>query len=167
MNRHLISAGDLSRDDAVLILDAGRVRQRGPVADVFARPADAAVARIVGVETIQPARVVAVADGQSTVAVGTARLTAAAGAVPAECYACIRAEDVDLARGDAPDGVNSLTGVVLDLLPEGAMVRVELDCGFPLTAVLTRQACQALGVRPGDRVAALVRPEAVRLVPPG
>jgi molybdate transport system ATP-binding protein len=157
----------LSLADAVLILDAGRVRQRGPVGRVFRHPADAAVARIVGIETIQPARVLAVADGRATVAVGAARLTAAAAKVPPECYLCIRAEEVGLARADAGGEVNHLPGVIRAVVNEGPMVRVELDCGFPLVALITRQACEALAPREGDGGAALVRPEAVQLVPPG
>ncbi len=154
--------------DALLVLDAGRIRQSGPVAEVFASPADAAVARIIGVETVEPARVLARAGGRVTVAVGSARLSATGGAaLPAECYACIRAEDVALAKGEVSDEVNQLCGSIRAILPEGPMVRLELDCGFPLTALVPRQVHGALGVREGDRVTALVSAGAVRLVPPG
>jgi molybdate transport system ATP-binding protein len=157
----------LSLACAVLVLDAGRVRQSGPVAEVFARPADAAVARIVGVETVEPARVLALAGRRAAVAVGAVRLSATAGgAVPEECYACIRAEDVILATEEAPPDANRLSGVVRAILIEGPMVRLELDCGFRLTALLPRQAHHALALREGDRVTASVSAASVRLVPP-
>jgi molybdate transport system ATP-binding protein len=158
----------LSLADTVLVLDAGRVRQSGSVAEVFASPADAAVARIVGVETVEPARILACADGRATVAVGSARLSAMGDeSLPAECYACIRAEDVALAKGEVSTAVNQLGGSVRAILPEGPMVRVEVDCGFRLTALLTRQVHAGLDIREGDSVTALVSPRAIALVPPG
>jgi molybdate transport system ATP-binding protein len=157
----------LSLADAVLVLDAGRVRQSGPVAEVFANPADAAVARIVGVETVVPASVVGREGGQTTVAVGAARFVVAEGrAVPEECFVCVRAEEVALAPRDAPAGVNQLPASIRAVLPEGPRVRLELDCGFPLTVVIPLGDYRSLGIAEGSSVTALVPPEAVRLVPP-
>jgi ABC-type molybdate transport system ATPase subunit len=86
--------------------------------------------------------------------------------MPAECYVCIRAEDVALVTDAAPaDGVNRLSGWVRTVLHEGPTVRVELDCGFPLAALVPHQVWRALTVREGDRVAAQVHPQAVHLIP--
>jgi molybdate transport system ATP-binding protein len=158
----------LALGDAVVVLDAGRVGQSGPVHEVFSRPANPAVARIVGVETVEPARVLAVADGLATVAVGSARLVAlATGVGTGDAYVSIRAEDVILETGDVnPSSArNRLAGRVRSLTGEGPMVRVGLDCGFPLTALVTGQACAELGLREGDRVTALVKAPAVHLIP--
>ena len=157
----------LSLADAVVVLDGGRVRQSGPVEEVFARPTDTAVARIVGVETVQPGRILSAEKGRVTVAVGTARLTALAeGAASAGCYVCIRAQNVTLVSDAAPgDGINRISGQVRAVLREGPMVRVELDCGFPLAALVPQQVCRDLAVQEGDRLAAQVNPEAVHLIP--
>jgi molybdate transport system ATP-binding protein len=160
----------LALGDVVVVLDRGKVRQSGAVQEVFARPADAAVARIVGVETVEPARVLEVADGLATLAVGQSQLVAvAAGCGAGGGYVCIRAEDVILEKEPAaPSSArNRLVGGVRTLVREGPMVRVALDCGFPLTAVVTYQACLELGLREGDRVAALVKAPAVHFVPRG
>jgi molybdate transport system ATP-binding protein len=157
----------LSLADVVVVLDGGRVRQTGPVDAVFARPADVEVARIVGVETIQPARVVAVADGWATIVVGACTLTAAV-AIPLSgtCTACIRAEDVVLMTADVADAsTNRLAGKVSEVVCEGALVRVHLDCGFALTALTTRPVWQRLALQEGDPVAAIVSPQAIHLVP--
>lgn len=45
--------------DELLLLEAGRVLQSGPVAEVFARPASAAVARLLGAELLGAGRAVA------------------------------------------------------------------------------------------------------------
>jgi molybdate transport system ATP-binding protein len=156
--------------DAVVVLDQGRVCQSGPVAEVFTRPAGLAVARIVGVETVEPAQVVAVQDGLATVAAGPVRLLALAQDVtPGECHLCIRAEDVILEKGTpaASSARNRLACVVRFLAREGPMVRVSLDCGFTLAALVTHQACQELDLREGDRVTALVKAPAIHLIPRG
>ncbi len=45
------------------------------------------------------------------------------------------------------------------------MVRLSLPCGFPLTALVTRQACEELALQEGDRVTALIKAPAIHLVP--
>jgi molybdate transport system ATP-binding protein len=160
----------LALGDAVVVLDGGAVRQSGPVEEVFRRPADAAVARIVGVETVEPARILEVADGLATVAVGPARLVALApGTEPGEGYVSIRAEDVTLEKGlAAPSSArNHLAGAVRALVREGPVVRVSLDCGFILTALVTHQAAQELALCEGDRVTAVLKAPAVHLIPRG
>jgi molybdate transport system ATP-binding protein len=153
--------------DHLVVLDGGAVRQQGPAADVFAHPADLGVARIVGVETVLPGHVRRVEDGLATVAVGRAELFAVGRAgVAAEVYVCVRAEDVILHRGDVgmTSARNRLGGVVRSLSPDGPLVRVELDCGFPLTAVVTRPAAEELGLHEGAGVVALLKAAAVHLL---
>jgi molybdopterin-binding protein len=43
-------------------------------------------------------------------------------------------------------------------------VRIGLDAGFVLAALLTKQACEELGVRPGDRLQALVKAPNIHLI---
>jgi molybdate transport system ATP-binding protein len=158
----------LALADHLVVLDRGRVRQQGPARDVFAWPADLAVARTVGMETVQPGRVVQVADGMATVAVGQARLSAAAAANEgAEVHVCIRGEAVALDAGPVAGGGNRLEGVVRSVLPEGPLVRVGLDCGFPLVALWPRAACDEADLREGVKVTARVKEQAVHLIPRG
>jgi molybdate transport system ATP-binding protein len=160
----------MSLGDAAVVIDRGRIRQRGPVHEVFARPADATVARIVGVETVESARLIAVNDGLATVAVGEARVVSSASDVHGESLcACIRAEDVMLgAPVDlATEPINRLTGTVVGLNCEGPLWRLALDCGFPLVALLSGQALQRSAVREGDRITVEIAASAIRLVPNG
>ncbi len=155
--------------DQLIVLDAGKIRQAGPVHEVFSRPADLTVARIVGVETVEPGRVLRVADGLATVAVGRAELLAVAPDTPAvEVYVCIRAEEVVLQKDMAPTSArNRLAGRVVSLVPEGPLVRVGLDCGFALAALVTRPACDELHLREGDTVTVLLKAPAIHLLPRG
>ena len=153
--------------DHLLVMDDGTVRQGGPLADVFARPADARVAAMLGVETVLPARVVRVADGLATLIVGIAELVAIApAAVGTHVTVCIRGEDVTVQRHIA-DGVsarNQLRGRVTALSPDGVLVRVELDCGFRLVAVVTKSAVAELGLHEGMHVTAQLKAPAIHVI---
>jgi molybdate transport system ATP-binding protein len=48
---------------------------------------------------------------------------------------------------------------------EGPLRRVELDCGFTLTALLTKQACEELSLKSGNEVVALVKAPHIHLIP--
>jgi molybdopterin-binding protein len=49
------------------------------------------------------------------------------------------------------------------VIPEGALARVELDCGFPLVALVTAQSAGELALREGEKVFAVVKATAVHL----
>jgi len=59
---------------------------------------------------------------------------------------------------------NHLVGRIRSLDREGPMVRVHIDCGFPLKALVTYQACEEMGLRDGMEVTALVKATAIRLI---
>ena len=42
---------------------------------------------------------------------------------------------------------------------------MDLDCGFPLRALVTRRIARELGLQPGARVAVALAPESVHLIP--
>jgi molybdate transport system ATP-binding protein len=54
---------------------------------------------------------------------------------------------------------------VKSLIHEGPMWRIELDCGIPLTALLTRQACEELALQENDRVLAMIKATNIHLIP--
>ena len=158
----------LALGDHLVLIHSGRVVQQGPVHEVFSRPRDISVAGIVGVETVQPAIVVSSNDGLVTVQAGQARLVSLSPPlnVGAEVYVCIRAEDVILIKGQPVQSSsrNSLAVTVKQLSTEGPVVRISLHAGFDLTALLTKQACEELAVRPGDQLQALVKAPNIHLV---
>jgi molybdate transport system ATP-binding protein len=164
----------LALADRVAVVVGGRVLQVGSPAEVFGRPADAAVAHVVGVETAAPGVVRSRGEGVLGVEVGACRLTAVE--VPGEAalgpgdevLVCIRAEDVALelpGRGGQSSPRNHLPGTVTAVAVDGPLVRVDVDCGFPLAAYITRPAREELGLAPGSAVVASVKGPAVHLVP--
>jgi molybdate transport system ATP-binding protein len=160
----------LALGDRLAVLAEGAVRQVGPVPDVFSAPADLVVARVVGTENVLPARVVGRDAGLVQVEVGAARILAVdPGHLESEVFACIRAEEVLLERapGAVTSARNQLPGTVTSMTPEGPLVRVTLDCGFRLVALVTRPGAEQVGLEVGSPVAALVKAPAIRLVPRG
>jgi molybdate transport system ATP-binding protein len=165
----------LALADRVVVLVDGSVRQTGTPQEVFERPADADVVRVVGVETAVPGRVVGDDRGLLTVDVAGRVLTSAPvpgselPAVPLgqAVLVCIRAEDVALAGPDETaqgSPRNRLPGVVTGLREEGPLVRVDLDVGFALSSYVTRPALQELDLRIGSTLSAVVKSPAVHLV---
>jgi molybdate transport system ATP-binding protein len=161
----------LALADLLVVMAEGRVRQTGPAHEVFQRPADLAVAQSVGTESVVSAEVTGSQNGMAEVLVGNVIVQAAG---PEEIrlgqgFLCIRAEDVVLARHQETQASvrNQLRGTVTSVAIEGALVRVAVDCGFPLTALVTKQAWEELGLSPGAAVVAAVKATAIHFIPRG
>jgi tungstate transport system ATP-binding protein len=156
--------------DRVAVLIGGRLRQIGPTAEVFSHPADPEVAAFVGMETVVPGWVEGTSAGLVRVRVGSALVEAAATApLNGAVLLCLRPEDVVLAPPATAEGPSSarnrLLGRVMAVMPAGGLERVELDCGFPLVALITRRSAEELDVRPGIELLASFKASAVHLIP--
>ncbi len=159
--------------DRVAALLDGRLRQAGPPEQVFSAPADPDVAAFVGVETILPGRVAARRNGYLVVDVGGRELegmgtAGSRSAVPGqEAMLCVRPEDVTLwASQELPPSSarNQLSGRVARLMPQGAQVKVVVDCGVPVTALITRASAQEMGLVPGTGVTVTFKASATHLI---
>jgi molybdate transport system ATP-binding protein len=159
----------IALSDRIVVMEAGQFRQVGTVQQVITRPNDLAVAKIVGVETVVSGTISSVDESLATVQVGAATLLAVAPAAihTRTVYVCIRGEDVAIQKGSKGETSvrNHLVATVLSMVPEGPLVRVSLDCGFELTALITRPACDELQLQVGDRVTANVKAPAIHLIP--
>jgi molybdate transport system ATP-binding protein len=121
-----------------------------------------------GIETVLPGTVLRREEGLATVAVGPHQLLALEPPSSGDAvFVCIRAEDVTLSPPEsAPTSArNRLPCTVQSLSPEGALVRVVLDAGFPLVARVTRYSCEEFGLAEGRPVTASIKAPSVRLVP--
>lgn len=160
----------LSLADEIVVMAQGRILQTGAASEVFSRPANLSVAGILTVETIQPGHILEIDNDLVTVAIGATHIRAVDSNLPPSTKAvhvCIRAEDVILMKGDDTSSSprNHLSSIVRSVVREGSLMRIELDCGFPLTALLTKQACEEMALQPKDRVIALVKAPHVHLIP--
>jgi len=156
--------------DTLAVLIEGRIRQIGAPSEIFAAPVDEQVAGFVGIETIVPGRVVCSREGLVTVEAAGRRVEAS-GAVAggSQVLVCLRPEDIVLTpeadAGQPSSARNHLPAVVRRVLPAGPNVRVELDAGLPLVALITKQSLEELGLASGSRVQASFKATAVHLIP--
>ncbi|HEX5938868.1 MAG TPA: ABC transporter ATP-binding protein [Dehalococcoidia bacterium] len=154
--------------DRVAVLIEGRLRQMGTPAEVFSAPVDAVVADFVGVETVCRGVVQENDDGLLRVECGGADVVAN-GEIEAGApvLVCLRPEDVTLVEGALPrsSARNHLSGRVTMVSGAGRLVRVELDCGMPLVALVTRLSAQELDIREGQELTAIFKASAVHLIP--
>ncbi len=158
----------LTLGDHLLLLHEGRLRQEGTPAEVFSRPKDPALAPLIGMGTVVRVRVLDREHGLVRVAAGAAELWAPdPGGLGPEAFACIRAEGVGLeGQASGPQSArNRLPGRVGALAPEGPLVRLQLECGFPLEALATAWACDDLGLSVGAPVVATLKATAIHLLP--
>lgn len=155
--------------DHITVMEKGNVLQSGYTDDVFHRPTSLSVAKIIGVENIHRAKILNHEDKLFTLSVGEQKVVAvsndATRSSEQDVYACFRAEDVIIQTG-APQGTsarNQFHGYITSLRPEGAMVRVQLNCGFQLSALITKLSCEDLELQIDQQVTALVKAPAIHV----
>jgi molybdate transport system ATP-binding protein len=153
----------------MVVLNQGRIEQEGTVSEVFNHPANLSVARIAGVDTVAMGRIVNRSEGLAEVAVGGVRFHALAGDLEDDVddvHVCIRAEDVALMRDAGAIGSvrNRIAATVVSVQAGLPLARVELDCGFPMKALITRQAIEELNLLPGASVTACIKAPHVHLI---
>ena len=151
--------------DWMAVMVDGRIRQTGPVQEVFRRPADPQVAESVGVENVLAAEIVGRESGLLVLQVNGERIQCVDSGETGQVFACIRAEDVAITRqaDQVSSARNRLSGWVRAVIVEGALARVELDCGFPLVALVTAQSAAELALGEGEKVSAVVKATSVHL----
>ena len=171
--------------DIAILLDAGRVLQSGPPADVFRRPASPYVAEFLGAENVfagevrvlgesapdwtegEPASIAHGWRALEFVSEAGLRLYTVGDAPAGSAYAVIRAEEVTLgpAGDDTPSSArNRFRGRVDEVATLGALTRVTVDvAGVPLVAALTTRSARELGLEPGSEVTATFKAMAVHL----
>jgi molybdate transport system ATP-binding protein len=152
--------------DFMAVMVEGRLRQLGPVEEVFRRPADRETAVAVGIENVVPALVESRSGGLLELRAGQARLECVDRGETDAVLALIRAEDIAISReASAGSTRNHLRGSVTAVAREGPVARVELECGIPLVALVTAQSVADLDLEAGQTVYAAVKATAIHLLP--
>jgi len=157
--------------DRIGVLVEGKLVQTGSAADIFRSPRNEDVARLVGTENIIEGTVVANEEGIATVCIGGEAEAATIEAVSnhsagKRVSVCIRPEDVTLAStvSHGSSARNTFSGTVTRMASFGPLSRVEVECGFPLVALITRLSAQELALQIGARVHATFKATAMHIV---
>lgn len=154
--------------DRILVMRNGKIVQEGSAKEISARPADPFTARFVGMENLLPGRVEKRDGDRLFISVGFRVLLAEGHRSVGENILCgVRPEAIQLhpagASVSAEDGANIFKGKIVSLTPVGPLLKVTLDCGFPLTGYLP-QGLSAVP-RAGETFFASFKASAVHLLP--
>ena len=159
----------LALADRVAVLIGGTIRQLGTPGEVFNYPVDEEVAGFVEAGNILPGQVISQNGGLAVITTGGREIEAVS-ELPAgtRVTVCLRHEDVTLslpaAEMPATSARNRFAGKVTRVFPLGSQARVTLDCGFPLTALITGRSLEGMGLREGQEVLASFKASSIHLI---
>ncbi len=152
----------------IAVMNQGRIIQVGSPEEVMNRPIDEFVASFVGIETILSGTVIKLGEGAFAASVsGNIIEATGSAALGEEVVLCIRPENVTLSidSGNAVTSArNTFQGRVEGITPLGPYFKVLIDCGFPLTAYVTRSSLESLSLREGLSVTASFKATAIHVV---
>ena len=152
--------------DRIGVLMNGELLQTGSSRAVFTFPRNREVAEFVGVENILDGVIVSSEDKVVTIDIGGRFIEAISDyAVDEEVCACVRPEDITLALSKVSSSArNSFAGKITWVVSMGPLTRVEIDCGFPLIALVTKRSAEELGLEKGKQVFATFKATGVHVI---
>ena len=152
--------------DRISVLAGGEIVQTGVPREIFNRPRNREVAEFVGMENIIDGVIVSCEGEMVVVDVNGRAIEAVADcAVGQVVAACLRPEDVTVALAPISSSArNCLEGTVARTVVTGPFCRVEIDCGFPLVAMVTRRSSDELGLKKGRKVYATFKAVNVHII---
>ncbi len=165
---HDMAQGQRLADRIGVVMD-GALVQQGTIQDIFFRPNGQKIARFVGIDSIMTGTVTENIDGHAVIDVNGVRIEAITPIQPkssVELY--LRPEEVTISL-PAPSGQgvkstrNRLAGTITKILPNGPFIRLTIDCGFPLVALVTRLSSEDLHLAVGTPVIAEIKATAIHV----
>lgn len=150
----------------------GRLVQEGTAGEIFYQPKGRDIARFVGIDAITGGVVTENTGGHAVIRVGDSCFEALTDIRKGQRVTLyIRPEDITLTPADVSLGKtsvrNQLIGRITRVLPYGPFVRITVDCGFLLTALITRRSCSELGLAVGSGVVAGIKATAIHVLADG
>ena len=147
----------------------GRLAQTGSTNEIFYQPKGREIARLVGIDAIPGGIVTENRGGHALIRIGETCFEAMTDLRKGQRVALgIRPEEVSLTPADASlkrsSVRNQFTGRITKMVPSGPFVRVSVDCGVRLTALITRRSCTELGFVVGAPVVAGVKATAIHVL---
>ncbi len=152
--------------DRIAIIMDGKLMQVGTQEEIFDKPVDSQVASFVGFENMLNGRVISADRGLLKIEVGEITIDASGDLeVGSQVHAFLRPENIVLSKTSAQSSVrNSLQGRVTEVWMLGALVRVKVDCGISLNALITRQSAEEMSILPGVPVYAQFKASSVHVL---
>jgi len=146
------------------VLVQGRLRQLGSPAELVASPADPFVATLTGANVLR-GHARAILTGLTELELPTGELIRSTDPAEGDAVAIVYPWEVTLSRTPPDDSAqNHIAGVVASLVPVGNRVRVRVG---PLTAEITADSSERLGLEVGGSAVASFKATATKLLRQG
>jgi len=169
LSTHDMIQGQRLADRMGVIMD-GRMAQVGTTNDIFYQPFGKDIARFVGIDTNLKGVVKTNNRGHAEIETGGAIFEAITSILPGQRVALyIRPEEVTVMLQESgskkTSARNQLIGTITKMVPFGPFIRITVDCGSLLTALITRRSSDELGLAVGMTVIAGVKATAIHVLP--
>jgi tungstate transport system ATP-binding protein len=150
----------------IIILMNGKIAQEGTPRDIFSTPSNEAIAKFVGMENILEGTVVSNRDCVATLKIKEQIIEGISNCQAGDAVnVLIRPEDVTLSLDKQSSSArNVFSGKITSLIPDGPMVRVNLDCGFNLIVLITRMSAEEMNLKAGEQVYASFKATAIHII---
>jgi molybdopterin-binding protein len=159
----------LALADRTAVLINGHIRAIGAPGEVFSCTEDEELARFIDIGTIIHGAVAVQDAGLATIKVGELVIEAVSDFPSGTPIAvCLAYEDITLLQPEnktVSSARNRFLGTITRMLPAGSQLRVTVDCGFPLVAVITRRSWEDMKLDIGQQIIASFKASSVRLIP--
>ncbi|MDD1715453.1 MAG: ABC transporter ATP-binding protein [Methanolinea sp.] len=145
----------------------GSIGQVGDSHEIFYKPVNREVARMVGVENVLEGRISKNEDGLASIDVQGIPIAATCPYGPgSEVTIFLRPEDVVFMteRDGRSSARNELSGTISRVIPLGPMVKVRVDAGIPVSAVITRRSYDEMGLAAGKEIVVAFKATAIHVV---
>ena len=165
MATHDMSQGQRLADRIGVLMD-GQILQVGEPREVFNYPSSRKIADFVAMENVIEGVISSSREGVVSIEVGGKVIEGISSFDPGEeVCACIRAEDITLALSKTPSSArNAFLGQITRVVSVGPLARVEVDCGFPLVALVTKKSAEELDLQNGKDVYASFKATGVHVI---
>jgi molybdopterin-binding protein len=142
----------LALADRVIVLMNGRISQMGTPSEVFSSPVNEEVAGFVEAGNILRGVVTAQIGGLASIQVENHQIEATSEiAAETNVIVLLPFDDVTVmlpsTENMTSSARNRFSGEVVKVFPIGSQVRVTIDCGFPLVALVTRRSAEEMGLK--------------------
>jgi len=166
----VISTHDMAQGqrlaDRIAVLVDGEILQVGDARQVFRLPGSREVAEFVGIANIIFGIITSRDEDLVTIDAGGRSIQAISEyEVGEKVYACIRPEEVTMSLSKASSSArNYFKGEVVGMVTMGSFSHVNMDCGLPLAALVTRRSAEKLGLENGRKVYASFKATAIHVL---
>jgi len=158
----------LRLSDRIAVLNGGKIIQIGSPEEVMNHPVDEFVASFVGVETVLTGKVVKRNGGSFVASVSGCEIEAVGETRLGEWVVlCIRPENVTLSiqiTKETTSARNVFSGKIVKITPMGLYYKVQLHCGFPIVAYVTKHSLENLSLEEGKEAMASFKATAIHVV---